>query len=151
MLDRFRRKIKAEHFPLFDGWVEFLNNWANTDHLTNHMVSECIKDDPTLVEELIKWTASDNRWRRRSSSTSMVPIARKGMMLEEVLRIAYNLMTDEDDMVRKGVGWMLKEAGREHPQEIHDYLIKWKPVTSSTVLRYASENLPQELKVYKTK
>ncbi len=151
MLDRFRRKVKAEHFPVFDRWVNYLNNWANTDHLTNHMVSECIKDDPTLVKELIKWTQSDNRWRRRSASTSMVTIARKGLMLDEVFSIADNVMTDPDDMVRKGVGWMLKEAGKEHPQEVHDYLIRWKPETSSVVLRYASEKLPKELKVYKTK
>ena len=151
LLDRFRRKINATHFPVFDKWIEYLNNWANTDHLTNHMVSECIKDDPTLVEELVKWTQSDNRWRRRSSSTSMVLIARSGEMLDEVFRIADNLMTDPDDMVRKGVGWMLKEAGREHPQEVHDYLVRWKPETSSVVLRYASEKLPKTLKVYKTK
>ncbi len=41
---------------------------------------------------------------------SLVPIARKGEMIEEAFRIANRLMTDEDDMVQKGVGWLLKEA-----------------------------------------
>lgn len=151
ILDRFRRKIRAKHFPLFDQWVEYLNNWANTDHLTTHMISECIKDDPQLTEELIKWTSSDNRWRRRAAAVTMVPIARKGLMLDEVYRIAEPLMSDEDDMVQKGVGWMLKEASREHPREIHDYLKRWKPESPALILRYASEKLPKELKVYKTK
>jgi len=151
MLDRFRRKIRAEHFPLFDQWVEYLSNWAITDHLTTHMISECIKDDPKLTEELIKWTGSDNRWRRRAAAVTMVPIARKGLMLDEVYSIAEPLMTDEDDMVQKGVGWMLKEASREYPQEIHEYLIRWKPESPALILRYASEKLPSELKVYKTK
>ncbi|MCW4011654.1 MAG: DNA alkylation repair protein [Candidatus Bathyarchaeota archaeon] len=151
MLDRFRLKITAEHFPLFDKLVDYLGNWAITDHLTTHMISECVKDDPKLTEELIKWTSSENRWRRRASAVTMVPIARKGLMLDDVYRIAEPLMTDMDDMVQKGVGWMLKEASREYPGEIHDYLVKWKPDTAALVLRYASEKLPQELKVYKTK
>ena len=151
MLDRFRKKLRAEHFPLFDKWVDYLNNWASTDSLSAHLICECIKDDPSLVEQLIKWTASDNRWRRRAAAVSMVPIARKGGMLEDVFRIADLLMADGDDMVQKGVGWMLKEASHEHPQEIHDYLVKWKPETAALTLRYASEKLPKGLKVYKTK
>jgi len=151
LMDRFRKKIKAEHFSVFDRWVEYLNNWASTDGLTAHLICECIKDDPSLVEQLIKWTASDNRWRRRASAVTMVPIARKGGMLEDVFRIADLLMADGDDMVQKGVGWMLKEASHEHPQEIHDYLVKWKPETAALTLRYASEKLPKGLKVYKTK
>jgi 3-methyladenine DNA glycosylase AlkD len=151
ILDRFRSKIGAEHFPLFDKWVEYLNNWASTDHFTTHHISECIKDDPTLVEQLIHWTGSDNRWRRRASAVTMVPIVRKGDMLDDVFRIADHLMMDEDDMVQKGVGWMLKEASRENPHEIHEYLIKWKPKSPALILRYASEKLPTDLRVLKTR
>jgi 3-methyladenine DNA glycosylase AlkD len=147
MLDRFSRKLKAEHFPLFNNWVEYLNNWANTAH----HIGECIKDDPNLVEKLIKWTNSDNRWRRRAAAVTMVTIARKGLMLDAVYRIAEPLMTDGDDMVQKGVGWMLKEASKKHPQEVHDYLVRWKPESPALILRYASEKLPPELKVYKIK
>jgi 3-methyladenine DNA glycosylase AlkD len=151
MLDRFRKKLGAEHFPLFDRWVDYLNNWASTDHLTAHHICECIKDDPSLAEQLVKWTGSVNRWRRRAAAVTMVPIAHKGEMLDEVYRIADRLMLDEDDMVQKGVGWMLKEASVEHPQAIHEYLLKWKPKTSALILRYASEKLQAELKVYKTR
>ncbi len=151
MLDRFRKKLGAEHFPLFDRWVDYLNNWASTDHLTAHHISECIRDDPGLVEQLIQWTGSDNRWRRRASAVTMVPIAHKGEMLDAVFRIADRLMLDEDDMVQKGVGWMLKEASVEHPQAIHEYLLKWKQKSPALILRYASEKLPAELKVYKTR
>lgn len=151
ILDRFRRKIAAEHFQLFDGWVDYLNNWASTDHFTTHQVSECIRDDPSLVEQLIDWTGSENRWRRRASAVTMVPIARKGDMLTDVFRIADQLMLDTDDMVQKGVGWMLKEASREHPEEIHRYLLEWKTRSPALILRYASEKLPPDLKVLKTR
>jgi 3-methyladenine DNA glycosylase AlkD len=60
-------------------------------------------------------------------------------------------MTDGDDMVQKGVGWLLKEASREHPDEVRDYLLRWRELTSALVLRYASEKLPREMRVLKTK
>mgnify|MGYP006287777549 CR=1 FL=1 len=150
ILDRFRLKLGAEQFPLFDDWVEYLNNWATTDHFATHHLMMCIKDNPTLVEELVKWTSHENRWRRRASAVTMVPIARKGEMLEEVFRIANELMLDKDDMVQKGVGWMLKEASKKQPQEIHHYLLKWKQKSPALILRYASEKLPDELRVLKT-
>ena len=110
-----------------------------------------MKDDPGNVESLVMWTGSESRWRRRASAVSLVPIVRKGDLFEDSFRIADRLMTDGDDMVQKGVGWMLKEASKVHPQEIHDYLVKWKPDVPALTLRYASEKLPKELKVYKSR
>ena len=82
---------------------------------------------------------------------SLVPIARKGEMLDEIFRIADRLMIDGDDMVQKGVGWLLKEASRKHPNEVREYLLKWRERTSALVLRYASEKLPKDKRVLKTK
>lgn len=80
-----------------------------------------------------------------------MPKARKGEMLKEAFKVADRLMTDRDDMVQKGVGWLLKEASKEHPNEVRDYLLKWREKTAALVLRYASEKLPREMRVYKTK
>jgi 3-methyladenine DNA glycosylase AlkD len=44
-------------------------------------------------------------------------------------------------MVQKGVGWLLKEASKEHPDEIREYVL---------ILRYASEKLPKDKRVLKT-
>jgi 3-methyladenine DNA glycosylase AlkD len=54
-------------------------------------------------------------------------------------------------MVRKGVGWLLKEASKEYPDEVRGYLLRWRERTSALVLRYASEKLPRAKKVYETK
>ena len=151
MLKRFERHIKGAHFSRFDGWVDFLTNWANTDNLCCGVIALSVKDDPGNVESLVMWTGSESRWRRRASAVSLVPIVRKGDLFEDSFRIADRLMTDGDDMVQKGVGWMLKEASKVHPQEIHDYLVKWKTDAPALTLRYASEKLPKELKVYKSR
>jgi 3-methyladenine DNA glycosylase AlkD len=149
MLSRMKRHITPEHFDIIDTWIDTLTNWANTDTLCTSAVAETIRKDPRLVERLLTWTSSDNRWRRRASAVSLVPIARRGEMLDDAFRIADRLMEDKDDMVQKGVGWLLKEASKKHPDEIHDYLVKWRPKTTGLVLRYASEKLPPEKRVLK--
>ncbi len=149
MLRRMKGKLTPEHFDIFDGWVDNLTNWANTDGLCTGIIFVTVQKEPRLVERLLDWTGSENRWRRRSAAVSLVPIARRGEMLDDVFRIANRLMEDRDDMVQKGVGWLLKEASKKHPDEIHDYLVRWRPKTTGLVLRYASEKLPPEMRVLK--
>jgi 3-methyladenine DNA glycosylase AlkD len=108
-----------------------------------------VRKDPRLTERLLEWTESESRWRRRAAAVSLVPIARKGEMLEDVFRVADRLMEDRDDLVQKGVGWLLKEASKKHPVEVRDYLLRWRTRTSALVLRYASEKLPKDLRVLK--
>ena len=149
MLTKMKGRLTPGHFDTFDGWVDTLSNWANTDSLCTGIIVETIRKDPRLVERLLDWTKSENRWRRRASAVSLVPIARKGDMLDDAFRIADRLMEDKDDMVQKGVGWLLKEASKKHPEEVRDYLLKWKPKTSALVLRYASEKLPNDRRILK--
>jgi 3-methyladenine DNA glycosylase AlkD len=151
MLERFSRRLEPSHFPVFDGWVEYLTNWATTDHLCTKIIAEAVKKDPGLVERLLEWTGSDNRWRRRAAAVSLVPLARRGEMLGDVFRVADRLMTDGDDMVQKGVGWMLKEASKRHPEEVRTYLLRWREESPALILRYASEKLPKGMRVLKTK
>ena len=151
ILRKMTRHLTPAHFDTVDTWVDLLTNWANTDGLSTWIIADIIKKDPHLTDRLQEWTTSENRWRRRAAAVSLVPIARKGDMLDQVFRITDRLMTDNDDMVRKGVGWLLKEASKEHHQEIRNYLLKWRPETSALILRYASEKLPKEMRVLKTK
>ena len=151
LIRRMTRLFTPDLFDVFDGWVDHLTNWANTDGLTSWLISETIRLDPELVEWLLIWTASENRWRRRAAAVSLVPIARKGEMLDEAFALAERLMTDGDEMVQKGVGWLLKEASRKHPDEVREFLLRWRDRAPALVLRYASEKLPRHRRVLKTK
>jgi 3-methyladenine DNA glycosylase AlkD len=149
LLSSMKKKLIPSHFDTFDMWVDTLSKWANTDGLSTGLISETVRKDPKLAEKLLEWTESDNRWRRRASAVSLIPIARGGEMLEDTFKIADRLMEDRDDMVQKGVGWLLKEASNKHPTEVRDYLMKWRTRTSALVLRYASEKLPSDKRVLK--
>ena len=151
LLRRMTKRFTPDLFDVFDGWVDHLTNWANTDGLSSWLISETIRLGPGLVERLLHWTGSENRWRRRAAAVSLVPIARRGDMLDEAFAVAERLMTDGDEMVQKGVGWLLKEASRRHPEEVREFLLRWSERAPALVLRYASEKLPEDMRVLKTK
>ena len=146
ILRNYHNIYTPQLFSIFDSWARFLTNWAHTDDFSTHHVGKLISMDKNLFKELLKWTKSDSRWIRRSSAVSLVPEARKGNMLNEVFRVASKLMKDNDDMVQKGVGWLLKEASKNHPLEVAAFLIKWKNKTARRVLCIACEKMPNALK-----
>ena len=149
ILDRFRRRLEPRHMDIFDGWVDHLSNWATTDHLATHMIAAAVAGDHSQVDRLMEWTRSPSRWRRRAAAVSLVPLARRGLLVEEALSLSDTLMEDEDDMVQKGVGWLLKEASRTHPVEVRAHLQRWRTRAPALVLRIASEKLPKDQRVLK--
>jgi 3-methyladenine DNA glycosylase AlkD len=64
---------------------------------------------------------SRNRWLRRASATSLIIPAKKGMFLSEIKNIAFTLRFDRDDLVCKGIGWMLREAAKKNQKEIFSF------------------------------
>ncbi|WP_440952441.1 DNA alkylation repair protein [Methanococcoides sp. FTZ1] len=144
---RLRDQYEPEDFAVFERWVgDYVNNWAKCDTLCNHTIGSFIDMYPQYIESLKIWTTSDNRWFRRAAAVTLILPARKGNFLKDVLEIADLLLTDKDDLVRKGYGWMLKEASKSHQQEIFDYVMKNKKIMPRTALRYAIEKFPQDLR-----
>ncbi|WAC05059.1 MAG: DNA alkylation repair protein [Methanoregula sp.] len=124
----------------------YITNWAACDGLCNHAVGNFIEKYPEYVKELKDWTRSENRWVRRAAAVSLIVPAKHGKFFDDVLEIADLLLTDNDDMVQKGYGWMLKEASRQHQQEVFDYIMRNKKAMPRTALRYAIELMPKDLK-----
>lgn len=141
------KQYKPEDFSVFETWVRiYVNNWAKCDTLCNHTIGTFIEMYPEFVEKLKEWAKSKNRWVKRAAAVSLILPARKGNFLKEVFEISNTLLKDEDDLVQKGYGWLLKEASRKHQKEVFDYVIKNKAVMPRTALRYAIEKMPKELK-----
>ena len=81
---------------------------------------------------------------RRASAVVLIYSVRKKQSLKDVFEVADSLLTDEDVMVQKGYGWMLKEASNKYPHEVFEYVMKHKRDMSRTALRYAIEKLPSQ-------
>jgi 3-methyladenine DNA glycosylase AlkD len=144
---KIHKRYEPEDFRIFERWlVNYVTNWASCDTLCNHTIGKIIEMYPHLVSGLKKWTKSENRWVRRAAAVSLIVPARNGMFLNDILEIATSLLTDSDDMVQKGYGWMLKAASQAHQKEIFDYVMSKKDMMPRTAFRYAIEKMPLELK-----
>jgi len=143
--------IKEQYLPadfyVFERWVsQYVNNWAKCDTLCNHAIGSFIERYPSFIENLKEWAKSENRWFRRASAVTLILPARRGKFLDEVQQISNILLKDEDDLVQKGYGWMLKEASRTHQREVFDYVMKNKGEMPRTALRYAIEKMPADMR-----
>lgn len=139
-----RRKgdFREEDFCTFEKWLsEYVNNWAHTDSIAPHIFGELVEKYPNLTEGIFKWTKSPNRWMRRASAVTYVLHARRGRFHNIAYKTADALLGDDDDMVRKGVGWMLKCASQADEKGVVDYLMRNRDSASRLVLRYATEKV----------
>ncbi len=141
------KKYEPADFQIFSKWINnYVNNWASCDTLCNHTIGEFIEMYPDYLKKLKDFAKSNNRWMRRASAVTLIIPARKGKFLNDILEIADILLTDKDDLVQKGYGWMLKAASEANQREIFEYVIRNKAVMPRTALRYAIEKMPKDLK-----
>jgi 3-methyladenine DNA glycosylase AlkD len=130
----------AELFDTYERWLRaYVGNWAHCDELSTHLIGDVLFAQPKLVRRLFPWTKDANRWVRRSSAVSLVRPARRGLFLNEALRIAGALVDDKDDMVQKGYGWMMREAAKTHIPDVTAFLEKHARRMGRTAFRYAIE------------
>ena len=139
---RFVKQCGAREFALFTHWLDrYVDNWSMTDGLSLWLLGASIANDATLIDKLDAWTRSNNRWKRRAAAVAMVYSAKRGEHTQAILRIAALLIEDKDDMVQKGVGWLLKETYPKKPNEVVRFLVANRDKTTRLVLRYAAEKM----------
>ena len=144
---RLSDRYEQEDLRIFRRWIDtYISNWASCDGFCNHTIGDFIEKFPDAINELKEWTRSENRWMRRAAAVSLIVPAKQGKFLDDAIEIAGLLLTDSDDMVQKGYGWLLKEASRKHTDEIFSFVMANKRRMPRTALRYAIELMPKEKK-----
>ena len=108
------------------------------------MLGRSLIDRPRdVLDEL---AASDDPWRRRSAITATFAFIRRGE-LDDTYRIAERLLDDEHELVRKAVGWALRNAGDHDPARLDAFLDEHAASMPRSTLRNAIEKLaPEERK-----
>jgi 3-methyladenine DNA glycosylase AlkD len=147
-LPNYINHLELADLAIFKRWIEcYINNWAKCDGFCNHTIGDLVQKYPESVAELKSWAKSRNRWLKRAAAVSIIVPAKKGLFLNDAFEICNVLLTDDDDMVQKGYGWLLKEESRMHQKEVFDYVVDHREVMPRTALRYAIELMPKELKL----
>lgn len=137
------KKITPEQRKaLYDLYIrrhDRINNWDLVDRAAPHVVGAYLADKPRDV--LYKLARSRNPWERRTAIVSTWYFIRANDV-DDTFGIAEILVNDKHELVQKGVGSWLREAGKRDQKQLVRFLEKHAGTMPRTMLRYAVEKLP---------
>jgi len=147
LLGNSARHLEPDHLPYLDRLIDDFHSWSHVDHFCGSVLQSLfIKYPEETYSQLERWTAAENRFRRRTSVVVFTrKVAKSGMYTAECLAISDKLIWDREDIVRKGVGWALKDNMASAPDTIMDYVKNLRRLgVSSTITLYAIQKLEEE-------
>ncbi len=139
---KLEKQYEQEDFARFECWLkDYVGDWGSCDHLCG-VLGKLIAEFPGLSSRRKKWAVSKNLWLRRASAVALIEPVRRGLLLKDVFETAGMLLKDEEDLVQKGYGWMLKVTGDRFFEDARKFVMKHKHDMPRTALRYAIEKWP---------
>ena len=146
LLENMDAQCGDREFKLFTSWLDRISSWADHDGLVHSLIAPMIAVKPALVKEVFRWARSPDRWHRRAACVALIRGARAKMFFPEIVKLSDSLLKDEDDMVQKGLGWLLRETAKFDPKRTVPYLMSIRERAPRLVLRTACETLPGSVK-----
>ena len=139
--DKGDATVRKDVFDLYCRNLQFVNNWDLVDSSAHLIVGPFLQNrSRRLLHRLAK---SDVLWERRIAIMSTFTFIKDGEF-DETLKIAESLLHDDEDLIHKAVGWMLREVGnRDRPVE-EAFLKRHCHDMPRTMLRYAIEKFPEQ-------
>jgi len=135
------KKEKKKIYALYLDSTKFINNWDLVDCSADHIVGAYLREaDKTPLYNFAK---SSSLWKRRVSIISTFHFI-KHNQFTDTLKIAKMLLHDEEDLIHKAVGWMLREIGKRDSDVEEKFLKKHYKSMPRTMLWYAIEKFPEE-------
>ncbi|WP_299791850.1 DNA alkylation repair protein [uncultured Shewanella sp.] len=134
---------REEIYHLYQAHHAYINNWDIVDCSAHKIVG------PYLVnhsrEPLYQLADSDTLWQRRIAVIVCFHFIKQGDF-DDILKLSQRLFTDPEELIHKAVGWMLREVGKRDRARLESFLNKHYKQMPRTMLRYAIEKFPAELR-----
>lgn len=135
--------VKEDIVNIYIKQIERVNNWDLVDSSAHLILGpHLMTRDRGLLYEL---AISPNFWIQRIAIIATYHFI-KNMQFSDTLRIAKILLNHKHDLIHKAVGWMLREVGNRDFDTEYKFLIKHYKSMPRTMLRYAIEKFPEELR-----
>ncbi|MBU0677087.1 MAG: DNA alkylation repair protein [Verrucomicrobia bacterium] len=146
LVRKFKKARPDEQKQIYSIYLDntaHINNWDLVDLSAEHIVGGYLHmRNRRPLHALAK---SSSLWERRIAVLATFHFIRKGEP-DETLAVAEKLLNDEHDLIHKAVGWMLREVGNRDREVEERFLRKHYQTMPRTMLRYAIEKFPEELR-----
>lgn len=148
LIFRYNKKNTDEHELIFNTYMTHLkhvNNWDLVDLSAPKIVGGYLeKRERSILYELAK---SEDLWERRIAVITTLAFVRNND-LSDALLLCQLLISDPEDLMRKAVGWVLREVGKKDKEQLKRFLTSNISKISRTSLRYAIERFTPEERNY---
>jgi 3-methyladenine DNA glycosylase AlkD len=142
LLEKMTEEFGDSEFRLFESWLSRISSWADHDGLVHYLIAPMVAAKPDRSSRVFHWAKSPDRWHRRAACVALIQGTRRKMFFPEIKRLSELLLSDEDDMVQKGLGWLLRETAKADAKRTVPYLMSIRERAPRLVLRTACETLP---------
>ena len=125
-------------FRLYLDSLQWINNWDLVDSSASQIVGRHLAGQGRST--LTRLAQSDHLWSRRVAVIATAHDIRQGRFAD-ILFLARLLIDDDQDLIHKAVGWMLREVGQRDESALEGFLEAHATEMPRTMLRYAIEKL----------
>jgi 3-methyladenine DNA glycosylase AlkD len=143
LTDRFGRSDASTRRRLHEFYLRHrggIRDWDGVDDSAPCLVGEHLLDkEPTVLYELIE---SPRLWDRRIALVATLAFIRRGRFAD-TLKLTRKVLGDEEDLIHKAAGWMLREVGKRDLAALQKFLRQHHRAMPRTMLRYAIERFPE--------
>jgi 3-methyladenine DNA glycosylase AlkD len=142
---RYRRDFTPASLDVYQRWLSGNHsaNWATTDAICGSLIGPLLVRFPKLAPRMRAWARDRNLWVWRAAAVGLIAMVRRGLALDLAYEVALKLHADDEDLIQKAVGWLLREAGKVDAPRLERYLRAHGPEIPRTTLRYAIERFPE--------
>lgn len=145
MVDLYRRSKKDEEkqgeiVAAYLKHLHYVNGWDLVDSSSPQILGNwLLPRDRAVLYELVK---SPHLWMRRTGILATHELIKNGES-EDALALAALLLGDQEDLMHKACGWMLREVGEKVGLgDLRGFLKLHAERMPRTMLRYSIEKLP---------
>ncbi|HEB63311.1 MAG TPA: DNA alkylation repair protein [Gammaproteobacteria bacterium] len=138
---------QSEIYQIYLNHTQYVNNWDLVDSSSHHILGAYLDGrDRSILYDLSK---SASLWERRIAIISTYYFINKKNQFNDTLQISEQLLSDQEELIHKAVGWMLREVGKRDLATEVDFLKSHYQQMPRTMLRYAIEKFdPSERQKY---
>ncbi len=140
LVNQYKNDNPDEIFDFYIQNISYINNWDLVDTSAPYITGDYFYRNTKKRNMMFEFSKSESLWIRRISIISTFYFIRNNEF-SETLEIAKTLINDEQDLIHKAVGWMLREVYKRDEGLVKTFLRSNYDQLPRVMLRYAIEKM----------